>query len=230
MKTLVPVIVCLLIVGCASVPTQQASQDTLLSLKGKNVTVVQRETPAFVAMTSGKGMFALVGVSAAVVAGNKLVKENQIQDPAKAIAETLAQDLSIEHGIRVTGRSSAVASSDDVADIVQLAHGNDYALDVVTHGWSYMYDGFTFSDYFVGYSSRLRLIDVNTSQVVASTKCAYDSKTAGKPAVSHDTLMQNDAAYIKQELAQATDACVEQFSSLFSGQSDSALLSNNESD
>ncbi|NNF67041.1 MAG: hypothetical protein HKM98_05990 [Gammaproteobacteria bacterium] len=230
MKNLLALLPCFLFIGCASVPTQTVSQDTLSSMSGKNVTVVQRETPAFVAMTSGKGMFALAGAGAAIMAGNKLVKEQQIQDPAKAIAESLAQELSYTHGVRVTGPTSNVASSDDVADIVQLAQGNDYALDVVTHGWSYMYDGFKFSDYYVGYSSRLRLIDVNTSQVVASTKCAYDSKTAGKPAVSHDTLVEDDAAYIKQELAQATESCVQQFGALFSADSESTLSNNYEID
>lgn len=231
MKNLLPIILCLLIVGCASVPTQQAATpDTLRSLSGKNVTVVQRETPSFVAMTSGKGMFALAGATAAVVAGNKLVKEKQIEDPARIIAEELAQKMSSKHGVRVTGKSSAVANSDKVEEVVQLASGSDYALDVVTNGWSYMYDGFKFSDYFVGYSSRIRLIDVNTSQVVASTLCAYDAKKSGKPAVSHDTLMANDAAYIKQELADATDYCVEHFASLLTDESSPGLVGNNVND
>jgi len=197
MKILLPALSCLLLVGCASAPTQRLSE----------------KSPTFVAMTSGKGMFAVAGVGAAASAGNKLVRENGIEDPALVIGETIAKDLSNQHGVSVSGRSSTIADSDKIDEIVQLALGNDYALDVATNGWSYIYDGFKFSDYFVGYSGEMRLIDVSTSQVVASGMCIYDAKKAGKAAVSHDTLMANNAAYIKDELAAATDSCLQQFRS-----------------
>ncbi|MBT8103978.1 MAG: hypothetical protein KJO95_13485 [Gammaproteobacteria bacterium] len=183
------------------------------SLNGKTVTLVQRESPSFVAMTSGKGMFAVAGVGAAAVAGNNLVKDAQIEDPANVIRSTLGDELVKRHGVSIVGHSDAVVSSDDVADVVLAAADSDYALDVVTNGWSYMYDGFKFSDYFVGYSARLRLIDVATSTVLASGMCAYDAKKAGKSAVPHDTLIADNAAYIKQELADATGSCVQQFNS-----------------
>ena len=75
MKTIIAVILCLSLIGCAGAPTQRISDDTMSSLEGKSVTVVQRESPSFVAMTSGKGMFAVAGVGAAAVAGNRLVEE-----------------------------------------------------------------------------------------------------------------------------------------------------------
>lgn len=212
MKTIIAAILCLTLIGCAGVPTQRISDDTMSSLKGKSVTLVQRESPSFVAMTSGKGMFAVAGVGAAAAAGNSLVEEAQIEDPATAIGVALGQELAAKHGVSIVSQSDAVVNSDKVADIVQVAAGADYALDVVTHGWSYMYDGFNFSDYFVGYSSRLRLIDVNTSTVLASGLCAYDAKKAGKSAVSHETLTADNAAFIKQELSAATGVCVQQFS------------------
>lgn len=213
MKNLLPAVFCLLLIGCASAPTQRLSQDTLSTLDGKSVLVVERKSPSFVAMTSGKGMFAVAGVGAAAAAGNKLVAENDIEDPALVIGESFAKDLSSRHGVTVSGRSSSILDSDKVEEIVQLAQGNDFALDVATNGWSYIYDGFKFSEYFVGYSGKMRLIDVNTSQVVASGMCIYDAKKSGKVAVSHDTLMADNAAYIKNELADAANNCVQQFRS-----------------
>ena len=211
MKNLVAASLILLLAGCAGAPTQRLSDDTMSSLNGGTVTLIQRESPTFVAMTSGKGAFALAGVGAAAAAGNKLVKEAQIEDPASAISATLGEKLASKHGVRIVGKSDAVVGSDKVADIASASAGSDYALDVVTNGWSYIYDGFKFSDYFVGYSARLRLIDVDTSAVLASGMCIYDAKKAGKSAVSHDTLTADNAAYIKQELADATSSCVEQF-------------------
>ncbi len=213
MKIFISAILCLSLVGCAGVQTQSLSDNTVSSLDGKTVTLVQRESPSFVAMTSGKGMFAVAGVGAAAAAGNNLVEDAIIENPASAIGAALGLELTTKHGVNVVGQSDVVVSSDKVADIVQVAAGSDYALDVVTNGWSFMYDGFNFSDYFVGYSSRLRLIDVATSNVLASGLCTYNAKQAGKQAVSHDTLIADHAAYIKQELADAADSCVQQFNS-----------------
>ncbi|MBT8138280.1 MAG: hypothetical protein KJP25_00810 [Gammaproteobacteria bacterium] len=213
MKITAITILCLSLIGCAGIPTQPLSNDAMSNLKGKSLALVQRNSPSFIAMTSGKGMFAVAGVGAATVAGNKLVEEAEIVDPAKSIGDKLSQKLAAQHGVSIVKQPSAFANSDSVNEIVQIAAGADYALDVVTNGWSYMYDGFKFSDYFVGYSARLRLIDVNTSKVLASGMCIYDAKKASRSAVSHDFLLKNDAAYIKQELSAASDECVKQFSS-----------------
>ncbi len=64
MKILVSAILCLSLIGCAGVQTQRLSDDTMFSLDGKTVTLVRRESPSFVATTSGKGMFAVAGVGA----------------------------------------------------------------------------------------------------------------------------------------------------------------------
>lgn len=192
------------------------SSDALDSMRGGSLVLVQRESPGFVAMTSGKGMFAVAGVGAAVAAGNKMVEENNISDPATAISRGPAQDLATEFHLTLSGET-ALAESDSVNRLVALAQGSDYALDVVTKGWTYIYDGFNFEDYFVGYSSELRLIDVNSGQVLSSGFCAYDAKKAGKGPVTHEVLIADGAAYVKQELADAADICTREFSeTLFS--------------
>lgn len=216
MRTLLLAFACVLLGACASTQNLAVSSDTLSSMQGKSLVLVQRESPSFVAMTSGKGMFAVAGVGAAAVAGNKMVKENEIVDPAMTISRSLAQGLANEYGVTVKGETET-APSDSIDKIVDMASESDYALDVATHGWSYIYNGFSFGDYFVGYSSKLRLIEVSSGQVISSGLCAYDAKKAGKSPVSHETLLSNNAAYIKSELAEATNLCVEEFAAnLFS--------------
>lgn len=212
MKALSLVLATLLLGACASTQNLAVSPDTLASMQGKSLILVQRESPNFVAMTSGKGMFAVAGVGAAVLAGNKLVEENEIADPAITISRNLARGLAQEYGVTLQGETEVVPA-DKADNLGDLAKGSDYALDVATHGWSYMYDGFKMGDYFVGYSSKLRLIDVNSGQVLSSGLCAYDAKKAGKTAVPHEALLSDNAAYIKQELADATNLCVEEFAS-----------------
>lgn len=219
MKALPLVVACMLLGACASTQNLAVSPDTLKTMRGKSLILIQRESPGFVAMTSGKGMFAVAGVGAAVAAGNNMVGENDIVDPAMNIGRTLSQNLVDNYGLTPGGETDT-AESDGVDNLVRLAGGNDYALDVATNGWSYMYDGFSFGDYFVGYSSKLRLIDVRTAQVISSGLCVYDAKKAGKPPVSHETLLADNAAYVKQELAGATDHCIREFTTkLFSAPS-----------
>ena len=219
MRALSLVIACVLLSACAGTQNLAASPDTLDAMQGKSLILIQRESPSFVAMTSGKGMFAVAGVGAAAAAGNTMVKENSIVDPAMNISRTLAENLASSYGLTLRGETG-IAESDSIDKLVTMAENSDYALDVATNGWSYIYDGFNFGDYFVGYSSKLRLIDVQTSKVVSSGLCAYDAKAAGKSPVTHETLLANDAEYIKQELADAADRCVQEFAAnLFSVQS-----------
>ncbi len=216
MKALPLVVACMLLGACASTQNLAVSPDTLKTMQGKSLFLIQRESPSFVAMTSGKGMFAVAGVGAAVAAGNTMVSENDIVDPAMDISRTLSRNLAENYGVTPGGESDT-AESDSIDSLVRLAGGNDYALDVATNGWSYMYDGFSFGDYFVGYSSKLRLIDVRAAKVISSGLCVYDAKKAGKSPVSHETLLADNAAYIKQELAVASNHCIREFTTkLFS--------------
>lgn len=210
MKKVVALVLSLFLVGCAG-KNMAIDRATLPTLKGKSVTLVKNESPNFVAMTSGKGMFAVAGVGAAIAAGNQLVRDNQIADPAPNISRMLAQELNSRYGLSPIGDADKVAESTGVADIAKLANGSDYALDVATNGWSFMYDGFNFSDYMVGCSVKMRLIEVANSRVISEGVCAYDTKRAGKPLVRYEQLLEDNAAYIKQSLEDATLFCVDKF-------------------
>lgn len=206
------IVVILGISGCASVKTVPLSPGVSSGLRGASLVLIKRQSPDFIAMTSGKGMFAVVGVGAAAKAGNALVKEKGIEDPALKIGRSVAQVLKARYGVTVKGISRAYAESDDLQAITYLAAGQDYALDVATNGWSFIYDGFNFSDYLVGYSAKLRLIDVKAGKVLAEGLCIYDWKKAGKPTVSYDELMANDAAAIKNYLAESVGFCTRYYS------------------
>lgn len=210
MKNLAILFSCVFLGACASTQSLSLSANHQQAMQGKSLVLVQRESPGFVAMTSGKGMFAVAGVGAAVAAGNSMVRENGIADPSIEISRALSRGLASQYGMTVAGETGR-AESGDIDQIIRLAGDQDYALDIVTNGWSYMYDGFSFGDYYVGYSSKLRLVDVHSAEVVSSGMCMYDAKKAGKPAVTHETLLADNAEYIKQELADAASRCVEEF-------------------
>jgi hypothetical protein len=211
MKKLILIILLMCLSGCAATQKIAVDRSIIPQLKGKSLVQVQRESPTFVAMTSGKGMFAVAGVAAAASAGNQLVADNQINDPALPTGEAVAESLVNEYGLINNGQTNVIIDSNSIDRIVAEAKGNDYALDVVTNGWSFIYDGFKFSEYLVGCSIKLRMIDVQAAKTIAEGLCAYDTKTAGKPNVSYEALLENDAAYIKHTLADATEYCANQF-------------------
>jgi hypothetical protein len=212
MKKIFYLVVSLIIAGCSSVKIVHLNPAASANIQGKSLVLVKRRSPDFIAMTSKKGMFAVVGVGAAVKAGNALVREKGIEDPALKIGRSVAQVLKSRYGMTVKGISRAYAESDDLGVISRLAAGQDYALDVATNGWSFIYDGFSFSDYLVGYSAKLRLIDVKAGKVLAEGLCIYDWKKAGKPTVSYEELMANDAAVIKKHLVESVDFCTRYYS------------------
>lgn len=211
-KIMLCFVVSLWVHGCASVKNIALTPSSSQNLRGKSLVLIKHQSPDFIAMTSGKGMFAVAGVGAAAKAGNALVKEEGIEDPALKISRSVAQVLKARYGVTVKGISRAYAESDDLQTITRLAAGQDYALDVATNGWSFIYDGFNFSDYLVGYSAKLRLIDVKAGKVLAEGLCIYDWKKAGKPTVSYEELMANDAAVIKKHLAESVDFCARYYS------------------
>ena len=147
MRTFSLIAACGVLGACASTQNTPVSSEVLASMDGKSFVLIERQSPDFVAMTSGKGMFALAGVGAAVTAGNRLVRDNNVRDPAMTISRALADDLVTDHGMTFTGETE-IADTGRVGDLIALADGSDYALDIVTNGWTYMYDGFNFGDYF----------------------------------------------------------------------------------
>lgn len=210
MKHVVILALFCLLAGCA-VNNRAIDRATLPTLQGKSVALVKNESPGFIAMTSGKGSFAVFGVAAAISAGNQLVKDDAIHDPAMNIARLLARELNSRYGLSSSENSGKLAESGSVTDIVKLAQGSDFALDVATNGWKFIYDGFSYSDYLVGYSVKMRLIDVANSRVISEGMCGYSTKSAGKPLVSYEKLLENHSAYIKQSLEDATQYCVDKF-------------------
>jgi len=209
MKKILFAVVFLFLVGCASTKNVAIDKAVAPTLKGQSVTLVQHKSPSFIAMTSGKGMFALAGVAAATASGNELVKKDNITDPATDISTDLANELNSRYGLINKGTCNQIADSKAMPAVTKLAEGSNFTLDTISTGWGFFYDGFKFSDYYVVYSANFRLIDVASSKVISEGNCVYNSKKAGKPTVEHNVLLESNSAYIKQCLEEAKTLCTE---------------------
>lgn len=195
-----------MLVGCAPVPTK--SINSTAGLQGKRLVVTSHPIPDFSAGTAGKAMFAMVGAIAMIHAGNEMVRQDQIEDPAIRIGQRLSTDLAKTQEVIVLPPNGLVASSDDPAALIKTYPGADLLLDVKTYAWSYVYYPTKWGSYRVNVDANVRLLDGKTGEVIAQQTCKIDPTDPNNPA-SLDALRANQSALLKQLLGKAADTCVD---------------------
>lgn len=197
-----------MISGCASLNKQVIDKNVVKSLKDKTVTHTIREKPDFAAVTADKAAFALLGALAMISAGNEIVRENDIADPADAIAAGLAKALEANHGTQFVN-SPVMVSEEDPALIAASAKGAaKYIIDTQTVNWSFGYFPTDWSHYRVIYVAKARLIDVKSKQVVAEGYCEQVPENS-ENAPTYDELLADKATLLKKTLSNAVGQCVE---------------------
>ncbi|CTQ55621.1 hypothetical protein LP7551_04164 [Roseibium album] len=201
---------CLFLAGCVSAGPPPISFEESAGFAGKTLAMTMRTNPPFVAMTASKGMFALVGVGVAVAAGNDLVLNKNITDPANAVAQTVAADYGSRYGMKVV-EPVHLTSSPNTSELARSTGDTDYILDVASTGWGFNYLPLKLNQFRVVYSAKIRLIDASVGKVLISDTCLYDSISMGKSPVSHEELLANDATYIKAILSDAERYCAQKF-------------------
>ncbi|KXI28290.1 YajG family lipoprotein [Paraglaciecola hydrolytica] len=200
--------------GCVSTKNIQISAADIKQLNPNNVAMTTRDKPDFAAMTAGKAMFAMLGAAAMIAAGNDLVKENQVEDPARYIQAELAKALNTSYGFELSEGSALKVNTDKPAKIATLFPESDLVLDLETINWSFAYFPTDWDNYRVIYSVKLRLFNTKTKSMVAEGFCARVPEE-DTTAPSYDELVANKAERLKQELKIAADHCIGEFKSKF---------------
>lgn len=204
--------------GCVSTANVAVAPQRLAQARGASFAVTERPRADFAAMTASKmglgGLGgavggAIAGVSA-VKAGNELIRERDIPDPAVRIGQELSTHLGSAFGLTVTSGTVAVAVS-DVAELAAAAAGrSDYLLDVQTVNWSCIYLPLHWTKYKVLYTVKLRLIDVKKRDLVAEGFFAWETPK-GDPNPTYDELFADNGRLFREQLAAATAAAIAHF-------------------
>lgn len=209
------------VLGCASINQMPLEKDSLLGL-GKEVVVVKRAMPDFKAVQSvmAAALFGPLGTLASspsqYEAGNSLIKQNGISDPAYGISDVLARSMETKYQVRYKGVGSAVVNSDEVSSIANAYKDTPLALDVKTTYWAFAPLPFDFGKYRVVYQARLRLVDTKNTKVIAEGTCSsVPEKTDVAP--TYEQLVADGASRIKSELEKASQYCALDFSSKYLG-------------
>lgn len=201
-----------LVSGCVSVQNKPLAADASKALAHKSLAYTEYARADFAAMTAGKAMFGGLGGAAMVHAGNEIVTENNIGDPALDISAALASRLEKSQGMTLASAPVQVPK-DDVGTLVAHANGADFLLDVKTLNWMFAYYPTSWSHYHVMYAARMRLIDVHTHAVVAETMCKASQPAKEAEAPTHDELISDHAAKLKSLVNQEVQDCVNLLSS-----------------
>lgn len=200
----------LMMTACVSTKNVSIGEDAGVKFNNKKISATERKTPNFSAVTVGKVTFGALGAAAMVIAGNKIVNDNNITDPAGYISATLLADLTQQYGMTVLDNNSGPLSSDKPASIAGLHQDSNFVLDVKTINWSFAYFPTDWNNYRVIYSAKLRLIDTASNTVIAEGFCSrMPEKNEKSPSKAE---MLADKAYVlKSELRLSANKCISEF-------------------
>jgi hypothetical protein len=191
--------------ACVSTRTTGVSNDSVSAMHGKSLAISQRTKPDFSAMTAGKAMFGLLGAAAMISAGNKIIVDNNIEDPAPFVADQLRQAMENKYGLVTAPGTMPLADSTDTRKLASLYSAGDFVLDVQTVNWSFLYRP-NLTHYRVLYSVKVRLIATHDSKLLAEAFCYRKDDDDNNPP-THDELLADQAALLKSKLHDHAAEC-----------------------
>jgi hypothetical protein len=206
----------LIVMGLAVISAQAASRDhsaaiSASDLTGKSLALETRPAPVFSLRSFGRMAADVlgppgIGMAAADpttrMSGNAIAKQNQMEDPAPAIANALMKDLADHYHMvppdQVTTPETAKDGHVSAADVV-LAAG--------TRVWGFGRRHFDISHFRFMYAMDLELTSTVTHRRLASLVCYRkpDDNTAYRQI---DEWTADDGAAMKEALKAAADACL----------------------
>ncbi|WP_447595518.1 hypothetical protein [Stenotrophomonas rhizophila] len=178
------------------------------ALRGKTVALTRHEPPSFMAMTAGKASFALFGAAAMASAGNELVRQNAVPDPAGLVRDQLGGALGQAFGAQLLPLDATATKAVKPAELARLHADADYVLDVRSGGWNYAYFATQWGRYWVGYSVQVTLVETGSNRVVSNLACAANTINDGEPP-TREALHADQARLLKHVTAALGARCVQ---------------------
>lgn len=177
------------------------------AMQGKSVAVTIHERPGFSAMTAGKATFGLLGAAAMYSAGNTLVRDNDIKDPAEIVRTQLAASLASAYGANVLAADTTPSEAKKAKEVAATHPEADYVLDVRSAGWMYAYFPTQWGTYWVGYSAQVQLVDKSGRQL-ANAACNTHTRDNKHPP-SREQLHADNAQLLKDVTAALGWTCTQ---------------------
>lgn len=158
---------------------------------------------------AGMSAIGMIGAVASIASGKHIVEADNIEDPSHDLAKTLAASWAAAHGGQVadapilTDKEMLRASPETLS---KNAAGARYVVDVDPPGMTIIYFSFDWIHYDVMYLDYARVIDTQSNKVVATARCFIRTEKQGAP--THEALLDNEGALLKQVIARKADTCL----------------------
>jgi len=185
-------------------------ESAVAALTGKSVTITRHDKPSFTAFTAGKAAFALLGAGAMIAAGNQIVRENEIADPADVLERELAAAVIKQYGLQLKAGPTPVVKGSKAKDIAATQSDVDYILDLQSTGWMFAYIPSNWDAYWIGYSAHAQLINRVSGKAIADGICYSDTQKHPMPPTKDD-MLANKAQLLKDVTASLGWHCAQVF-------------------
>jgi hypothetical protein len=171
-------------------------QTATAGLQGKTLVVTRHKVPPYTAMTAGKAGFALLGAGFMIAEGNKIIRENEVPDPAALLEAQLAPAIAKHYGMQIKPATIAMIDVEKPKQIAATQMDSDYILDIRSGGWMSSYYPGDWAKYWILYSVQVQLINAKDGTLVSNMACnASTNKHPNSP--GKDQMYANKAQLFK---------------------------------
>jgi hypothetical protein len=203
-------IILLILSGCASTENIPIDIAHINATKPQTITTTIRVKPDFYAETPGKVVLTALFVNKIVAAGNEIIYENSIADPAGYISNELAEALSAKLNLEKISNNGKITYSPNPNLLSKAYSHSDLLLDIQTLYWGFTYFRADLKEYRVLYTAKLRLVDTRSSITIAEGVC-YRRPDQDEHSPSYTEMLSDKAVWIKRELIATADYCISEF-------------------
>jgi hypothetical protein len=210
-------------VGCATNTGVPPNRNELARLKDTEVRLVTHQRAPFVLMSAAKvGTGALFGIVGGAVAANsmekageQLITDYQLTDPAVTVRDRVAEALQATYGVR-TAVADTVPPTDSMTDLTSR-FGRETVLDTRTLGWQLIYYPTDWTHHYVIYAGRARILRLSDGKTLWDGRCLAKLPDPAGSRRTMDEYRANDGALLKQKLDEAADGCASQLIAQLNG-------------
>jgi hypothetical protein len=198
--------------ACTSTAPSRLSSTQRAAIEGKYVLLQQPASSQFALISSSSTIAGALdpftaGANSvkASKAGNTIVEQDHLVDPATVIGPALLAELVSTYGMKpIQGNGLPATSSRSTTPPT----GADFVLSVEVSSWSTMYLLTSLSHYGVMLAARGKIVDGATAKVLREGRCIIRPRDQSD-APTFTELMENDGVRLRAEVDYATQACVE---------------------
>jgi hypothetical protein len=146
-----------------------------------------------------------------IVAGNRIIEENEIADPADILERELAPAVAGHYGMTLKSGSGLLIDGNKPKDIVAVQSDADYVLDLQSNRWLFAYYPTDWNTYWIGYGVQASLFDRSGKQL-AKMACYTDTNKHPK-SPSKDAMLANKGQVLKDVTASLGWVCLHRIAS-----------------